>query len=236
MMWRLPCCRLAGIVAALAGAVPALGIARPGPVATACGPAVPVARPIARASARFAIPEALIHAVIAAESNFMVHAVSPKGAMGLMQLMPGTWGELRLRYSLGADPFDPYDNIMAGTAYLRELLDRYGDPGFLAAYNAGPGRYESYLRGARRLPAETLAYVAGLSSVPLGGGPSSPPATADPDAWKHGRLFVAASDSAVRPATDEPHRLPADPSEKGEARPVRSPADTIFVTRTGVPQ
>ena len=63
-----------------------------------------------------------------------------------MQIMPATWGQLRARYGLGPDPFDVRDNIMAGAAYLRELHDRYGSPGFLAAYNAGPGRSVRWLR------------------------------------------------------------------------------------------
>ena len=70
----------------------------------------------------------------------IVRAISPKGAIGLMQIMPDTWTGLRRRYGLGIDPFDPHDNILAGAAYLRELHDRYGVPGFLAAYNAGPAR------------------------------------------------------------------------------------------------
>jgi soluble lytic murein transglycosylase-like protein len=76
-----------------------------------------------------------------------------------MQIMPETWAHLRVRYGLGAD------NILAGAAYLRELYDRYGSPGFLAAYNAGPTRYEDHLTTSRPLPAETLAYVADV--VPL---------------------------------------------------------------------
>ena len=72
--------------------------------------------------------------------------------MGLMQIMPRTWAELRARYGLGADPYDPHDNILAGAAYIRELHDRYGAPGFLAAYNAGPGRYERHLATGRPLP------------------------------------------------------------------------------------
>ena len=60
--------------------------------------------------------------------------------MGLMQLMPGTWSEMRLMLGLGGDPFEPHDNIMAGTAYLRMVYDRFGYPGLFAAYNAGPGR------------------------------------------------------------------------------------------------
>ena len=91
--------------------------------------------------------------------------VSPKGAMGLMQIMPDTWAELRSRYGLGPDPYDPHDNIIAGTAYLRELLDRYGERGFLAAYNAGPSRYEEHLATGRPLPSETLSYMAAVTSL-----------------------------------------------------------------------
>ncbi|GIQ75471.1 hypothetical protein BraRD5C2_39120 [Bradyrhizobium sp. RD5-C2] len=81
-----------------------------------------------------------------------------------MQIMPATWAELRERYNLGNDPYDPHDNILAGTAYLRELLDRYGSPGVFAAYNAGPSRYEEHLIGGS-LPDETRAYVAKLANL-----------------------------------------------------------------------
>jgi hypothetical protein len=235
-MRRTLACSFAVACAVVAGGFAGDAAAQSRPLAAHCGPGVPLTEAIARASARFAIPTGLIHSVIAAESNFMVRAVSPKGAMGLMQLMPGTWAELRLRYALGADPFDPCDNITAGTAYLRELLDRYGDPGFLAAYNAGPGRYEAYRRGARRLPAETLAYVARLSSAPLGNVPVSPPVTPDPDAWMRGELFVGRADSAPGPEGDVPSAPPAVAVDKSEARPSRSPADAIFVARTGARQ
>ena len=117
---------------------------------------------IAEASRRFRIPAAWIRAVMRAESAGAQRAVSPKGAMGLMQIMPDTWDELRMRYRLGKDPYNPRDSIFAGAAYLRELHDRYGSPGFLAAYNAGPKRYEDYLWGKRSLPSETRAYVAAL--------------------------------------------------------------------------
>jgi Transglycosylase SLT domain len=122
----------------------------------------PYAAHIAEASKRFRIPAAWIRAVMRVESAGVKRAVSPKGAMGLMQIMPDTWNELRVRYRLGKDPYNPRDNIRAGTAYLRELHDRYGSPGFLAAYNAGPKRYEDYLSGKRSLPPETRAYVAAL--------------------------------------------------------------------------
>lgn len=116
------------------------------------------------ASKRFAIPMNWIGSVISIESAGDVHAKSPKGAMGLMQIMPATWAGLRERYHLGNDPYDPHDNILAGTAYLRELLDRYGSPGVFAAYNAGPFRYEEHLAGGS-LPDETRAYVAKLASL-----------------------------------------------------------------------
>jgi soluble lytic murein transglycosylase-like protein len=120
---------------------------------------------INEASQRFGIPAAWIEAVMLAESLGDVHAVSPKGAIGLMQIMPETWTELRLRYGLGADPYDPHHNIIAGTAYLRELSDRYGRPGFLAAYNAGPALWENHLATGRPLPDETRAYLARLAPI-----------------------------------------------------------------------
>jgi hypothetical protein len=119
---------------------------------------------INEASQRFAIAPNWIRSVQSIESAGDVHARSPKGAMGLMQIMPATWAELRKRYNLGNDPYDPHDNILAGTAYLRELLDRYGSPGVFAAYNAGPSRYEEHLADGS-LPDETRAYVVKLANL-----------------------------------------------------------------------
>lgn len=151
---------------------------------------------VSEASQRFGVPVAWIRALMRVESANDARAVSPKGAMGLMQIMPDTWAYLRARYRLGNGPFDPRDNIIAGTAYMRELYDRYGAPGFLAAYNAGPGRYDDYLANGRPLPAETRAYVAQLT--PLVGGEASPAivtvAAADPLAWTRAPLFIGASD------------------------------------------
>ncbi|MBR1256385.1 lytic transglycosylase domain-containing protein [Bradyrhizobium sp. AUGA SZCCT0240] len=123
---------------------------------------------IAEASQRFAVPARWIKSIIQLESAGDVRAKSSKGAMGLMQIMPDTWAELRLRYGLGDDPYDARDNILAGTAYLAELRDRYGVSGVFAAYNAGPARYERHLAG-EPLPAETQAYVSKLASL-LGSG------------------------------------------------------------------
>ena len=114
---------------------------------------------VRQAAERNALPATWVRAVLQAESAGDPHAVSGAGAMGLMQLMPGTWKEVRRTLNLGADPFDPHDNIAAGAAYLRWLHDRYGEAGFLAAYNAGPGRYDDHLATGRPLPAETISYV-----------------------------------------------------------------------------
>ncbi|WP_140765907.1 lytic transglycosylase domain-containing protein [Mesorhizobium sp. B2-1-8] len=151
----------------------------------------PYAVDIAEASHRYRIPQRWIRAIMLLESAHDPRAVSRKGAVGLMQIMPATWAELRLRHQLGRDPYDPRDNILAGTAYLRELYDRYGSPGFLAAYNAGPGRYEASFKGLP-LPAETRAYVAKLR--PLWGGADAPGALtaghAKPFTWKIAPLFI----------------------------------------------
>ncbi|WP_343215275.1 lytic transglycosylase domain-containing protein [Falsiroseomonas tokyonensis] len=115
---------------------------------------------ISQASQRFDIPERWIREVMRQESGGRVSATSRVGAMGLMQVMPGTYRELQAKYGLGSDPYHPWDSLMAGTAYLREMYELYGAPGFLAAYNAGPRRLEDYLWGGRGLPAETRNYVA----------------------------------------------------------------------------
>ena len=117
---------------------------------------------IAEASTRFAVPASWIHAVMQIESGGDHRAASPRGALGLMQLMPGTWVELSARC---LDPFDPHDNVMAGAAYLKEMHDRFGSAGFLAAYHAGPARYEQHLATGKSLPQDTIAYVAAVTSV-----------------------------------------------------------------------
>ncbi len=162
--------------------------------------AVPFAAFIAEASQRFGIPAAWIRAVMRAESLDDVRAISPKGAMGLMQIMPDTWAGLRRRYALGADPYNAHDNIIAGAAYLRQLHDRYGIPGFLAAYNAGPARWEDHLATDRPLPAETRAYLARLAPI-VGGGAAD-------DAVLLASVVRSWSEASLFPA-----------------RPVRSPSD-----------
>ena len=82
---------------------------------------------------RFSIPESWIRAVMRVESFGDPRAISQKGAIGLMQVMPKTYAELRIRHRRGGDLCDPHDNILAGAAYLLVMLDRYGAPGVLAA-------------------------------------------------------------------------------------------------------
>ncbi|HEX4077413.1 MAG TPA: lytic transglycosylase domain-containing protein [Rhizomicrobium sp.] len=165
---------------------------RPAPAAQQA--AVPERGPFAEfmseAAHRFEIPTAWISAVMRAESGGDAQAVSSKGAIGLMQIMPETWVNLRSRHGLGADPFDPHDNILAGAAYLRELHDSYGSSGFLAAYNAGPARYEDHLATGRPLPIETQTYVATVARLLRDGGAAIDRAAATVvSAWMQAPLF-----------------------------------------------
>jgi soluble lytic murein transglycosylase-like protein len=142
--------------------------APPGPPSDPWGPY------IVEASHRYDVPEPWIRQVMRVESSGRVMDTSSAGAMGLMQVMPQTYDELRGHYQLGDDPYDPHDNVMAGTAYLREMYDIYGFPGFLAAYNAGPARLDDYLMHNRPLPDETRHYVAKIAPYIVGIEPNQP--------------------------------------------------------------
>jgi soluble lytic murein transglycosylase-like protein len=146
---------------------------------------------IDEASGRFAVPARWIRAVMQVESGGDAHAISSRGAMGLMQLMPGIWVELSVRHGLGLDPFDPRDNIFAGTAYLKEMYDRFGSSGFLAACHAGPSRFEQHLATGRPLPADTVAYVTAVTAL-LGDGQGEHAAVDGRRAlpWREAPLFV----------------------------------------------
>jgi soluble lytic murein transglycosylase-like protein len=133
---------------------------------------------VTKAARRAGVPVAWINAVMRVESGGRTMLtetqpmVSSKGAIGLMQVMPATYGEMRVQYALGPDPFNAKDNISAGAAYLRWLRGKYGYPVMFAAYNAGPGQVDDLLARGKSLPAETRAYVVRIGAI-LGkaGGP-----------------------------------------------------------------
>lgn len=131
-------------------AVPPLAPAKPAP---ASQPAPSPAQLADAAADRYGLPRQLVRSVISAESAFQPQAVSSKGAIGLMQLVPST------AQALGADPHDPAQNVDAGTRYLRDLLEKYDGALWhaLAAYNAGPGAVDKY----QGIPPyrETINYV-----------------------------------------------------------------------------
>jgi hypothetical protein len=191
-------------------------LARP---VTTVAPRGPFAPFVAEASQRFGIPAAWIRAVMHAESFGDVRAISPKGAIGLMQIMPETWASLRQRYHLGADPYDAHDNIIAGAAYLRELHHRYGIPGFLAAYNAGPARWENHLATGRPLPPETRAYLARLAPIISGSSADDTVMlSAMVKSWTKASLFPAHS---VNPSSDTSSAAPTQSVQPSDHRPAQ---------------
>jgi soluble lytic murein transglycosylase-like protein len=216
-------------------AVPGPSFAEPSAI-TRLSQSFPYAEHIAEAAQRFELPVAWIRAILAAESNGNPRATSPKGAMGLMQLMPETWANLRARHRLGSNPYDPHDNIIAGSAYIRALFDRYGSPGWIAAYNAGPGRYEASLKG-RLLPAETRAYVATVAPNIDNGGVRGAATIAafNPFAWTRSPLFIAQPDRTMAPDPKSAERPSNDAVSTPTVRDVSAivpQSNGLFVTRT----
>ena len=213
---------LTGILVSLFPATPALATA-PAAVARAH----PYAAHVVEAAQRFGIPEAWIWAVMRAESNGDPAAISRASAMGLMQIMPGTWAGLTARYGLGDNPWDVRANIHAGAAYLREMVDRYRDLSTaLAVYNAGPGRVDNWRQRGRPLPAETIAYVAKLAPILGTSGIASAAVVPAPvvPSWRDAGLFALRGDGALggsKTATD-----PAPVSQPGDiaSAPVPSPS------------
>lgn len=249
--WGVGAC---GVLATLRGAVVMASLQ----VTSICLPAVAVAqaadRPITTSSAtdplagairyaaqRFEIPAVWIRAVIEVASGGDARATSPQGAIGLMQIPPETWAELRARYHLGNDPHAPDDNIMAGAALLRELFDRYGAEGFLAAYIAGPRRYDDHLRTGRPLPPEVPIRVAHL--LPLIGTVSTDAATTNRSVeptWTTAPLFIGrvviGPSADWQPAEDRSAERPAVGSVVAEPSGGRRSSATetrasLFVSR-----
>ena len=187
----------------------------PPQAATGCATSYPVTAPVERwqplisqAAQRFHIPEGWIAAVMKLESGGLTllngkPITSSAGAMGLMQLMPATYAELRSRYGLGPDPHDPHDNVFAGAAYLSELFERYGYPDLFAAYHAGPGRLDAFLSGRKPLPKATIAYLESLNPEVEDGSfaheiPRSNPSKSAPDSlfFVRARIAIQSSDAA----------------------------------------
>lgn len=208
------CCTLRSLTATIAAQLIVSG----GPALAA--PSDRWAQHIAEASQRFGIPQSWIRRVIAAESGGRTMLggrpiESSAGAVGLMQLMPGTWEEMRAANRLGDDPHDPHDNIVAGTAYLRAMYDRFGYPGLFAAYNAGPARYARHLATGHRLPAETVAYVAAVA------GPAAAPVAAaiqgggvapdQPVSRPPSSLFAVSRQPHIQVVDDRPATAPTPP-------------------------
>ncbi|WP_207538957.1 lytic transglycosylase domain-containing protein [Sabulicella rubraurantiaca] len=210
----------------------------PGPSSDPWGPY------IREASRRFDVPERWIREVMRQESGGRATATSPVGAMGLMQVMPGTYRELQARHGLGDDPYHPYDSIMAGTAYIRQMYDLYGSPAFLAAYNAGPRRLEDYLYNSRGLPTETRNYVARVGpgvirSSPVRRAPAEVYAAAEiplrvppgPRRMDASTRFAIAEQQAIREGNAQYARLPDPEPSAGPRMMAAAPAP---VARGGV--
>lgn len=194
---------------------------------------IDIAVHVAEAAQRFGVPESWIYAVMRTESAGRIGAISPAGARGLMQLMPATWDRQRARLGLGSDPFDPRDNILAGTGYIRELYDSYGASGFLAAYNAGPGRYEDWRDRGHPLPTETRAYVARIAPMLQSASAPTVVAGASPVqpiriSWTQSQLFAVRTNAAI----DTPI---ADIEEASAAPPLASsrPLGGLFAPVSG---
>jgi len=184
-------------MAALSLVALGLALATPGP-----GDVARWSVEIDAAARRCGVPSDWIARVMQAESGGRTMLGgrpirSPKGAIGLMQLMPATWSELRRELKLGDDPDLPADNIVAGACYLRRMYDRFGHPGLFGAYNAGPARYAAWLAGEARLPGETVAYLRGVGA--------RPPVAAKPPQAPSAALFVVRREtpwsSVAQPST-----------------------------------
>ena len=193
----------------------------------------PFAPHVAEASRRFGLPEAWIWAVMRIESGGDPRAISRAGAMGAMQVMPATWTALRARLGLGADAFDARDNILAGAAYLRAMYDRFGSvTAMLAAYNAGPGRYEDHALRGRPLPAETVAYLARL--LPLIGMAEAAPMIVAAPSWRNAALFAARAGDTTKDVPPVGPTRSIGSTAPPEIPPARPPSGLFIRTGTQV--
>jgi hypothetical protein len=191
------------------------------------------------------VPETFIREVMRQESGGHEYLngeliTSSAGAMGLMQVMPATYAVLSERNGLGSDAYDPHDNIMAGTALIRDLYEKYGSPAFLAAYDAGPRRLDDYLAGRGELPNETIAYLDNVAPRLVGASPmtgplvafAGNPGEAPPVAAMPTQAPVEVAEVVPPPQTVPGSEvwqapLPPEPAPEMAPRPVSRPAETM---------
>ncbi len=199
----------------------------PGPPSDPWGPYIQAA------ASRFDVPQQWIRQVMQVESGGHEYIsgqliVSPAGAMGLMQLEPETYDEMASRYGLGTDPFNPYDNIMAGTGYIHEMYEVYGSPGFLAAYNAGPGRLDNYMDYHQALPHETTHYVAMIAPAIQGYYPSH---RSEAD-----QLALNTLPASEAPGLLPPGFAPDQPPPNVPSNPIAPPVAVAMLTPPSEPE
>jgi hypothetical protein len=199
----------------------------PGPASDPWGPYIQAA------ASRFDVPQQWIRQVMQVESGGHEYLdgqliVSPAGAMGLMQLEPETYDEMASRYGLGSDPFNPYDNIMAGTGYIHEMYEVYGSPGFLAAYNAGPGRLDDYMDYHQPLPDETTNYVAMIAPQIQGYYPSH---RSEAD-----QLALNTLPASEAPGLLPPGFAPDQPPPNVPSNPIAPPVENAALTPPSEPE
>lgn len=208
--------------ALLALAVLAAGPGAASPAASAIA-AAPCARHAGEAAARARLDPGIVLRVMHVESRGRPRAISPKGAMGCMQIMPATWRYLTTRHALGTDPWDARMNMIGGALYLAELVARFGLPGAYSAYNAGPARYARHAATGAPLPRETILYTAALT------GRAPPPAArgamraAAPARWQDASLFLAPATNIAPARAGQAEAVPEPPPRAEDAG-----SDTLF--------
>lgn len=196
---------------------------------------------VTAAAHRFAVPKTWLYAVMQLESGGYTMLsdtrpiVSSAGAMGLMQLMPDTYNEMRRQLGLGSDPFDPHDNIFAAAAYLHWLKTRYGYPAMFAAYNDGPGNLEARMRDAGLLPQETQNYLIRINAKLSPGTPldrrfTAMPAQRTPDLVK----FTAANGGPEWIDINAASTVSVRAAQPGEFGPTIRSVVTVGATKHGV--
>ena len=207
---------------ALAAAALGAGWLSPAPARATAPAADACARHAPEAAMRSGLPVDVILRVMHAESRGRPRAVSHKGAMGCMQIMPGTWADLTGRYGLGSDPWNPRMNMIGGALYLAELARQFGFPGAYSAYNAGPGRYLRYVRGGVPLPAETIAYASQITGGAAPGRSPAPAGVPSAPRWQEAGIFMVSTQGRPTAAIADDDDDTAEDRGPANLRPVNT--------------